>query len=81
MARIMSDVLGRRIRFQRVPDEAFTAALLENGLSGAMAQAMLDMMRAQDNGLDNLEPRTSENTTPTSFRQWCEDVLRPAVLG
>lgn len=81
MARVMSDVLGRRIRFERVPDEAFTASLLEHGMSEPMARAMLDMMRAKDNGLDNLEPRTPENTTPTSFRQWCEEVLRPAVLG
>ena len=27
-------------------------------------------------GLDNGEPRTPENTTPTSFHQWCEEVLR-----
>ena len=44
-----------------------------------MAQAMLDMMVAKDNGIDNAEPRTPESTTPTSFRQWCEDVLEPAV--
>ena len=36
---------------------------------------------AKDKGLDNAEPRTPENTTPTSFRQWCEEVLKPAVLG
>ena len=32
-------------------------------------------------GLDNARPRTPEGTTPTTFRQWCEEVLRPAVLG
>jgi hypothetical protein len=26
------------------------------------------------------EPRTPQNTTPTSFRQWCEEELKP-VLG
>jgi hypothetical protein len=31
--------------------------------------------------LDNAEPRTPENTTPTSFRWWCEQVLKPAVLS
>ena len=34
-----------------------------------------------ENVLDNAEPRTPENTTPTSFRWWCEQVLKPAVLG
>jgi hypothetical protein len=39
------------------------------------------MLIAKDKGLDNVELRTAENTTPTSFRQWCEEVLKPAVLG
>lgn len=34
-----------------------------------------------ENVLDNAEPRTPENTTPTSFRWWCEQVLKPAVLS
>jgi hypothetical protein len=32
-------------------------------------------------GMDNAEPRTPLSTTPTSFRQWCEEVLKPAVLA
>jgi len=31
--------------------------------------------------LDNAVKRTPENSTPTSFRQWCEEVLKPAVNG
>jgi hypothetical protein len=38
------------------------------------------MVRAKSEGLDNGEARTAQNTT-TSFRQWCEDVLKPAVTG
>jgi len=81
MARIMSEVLARPVRFQEVPGDAFKATLLSGGMSEPMAQAMLDMMHAKNNGLDTIEPRTPENTTPTGFRQWCEEVLRPAVLG
>jgi uncharacterized protein YbjT (DUF2867 family) len=79
MAQIMSDVLGRPVRFQQIPREAYKAGLTEHGMSEAMAQATLDMMVAKDNGIDNAEPRTPESTTPTSFRRWCEDVLEPAV--
>jgi uncharacterized protein YbjT (DUF2867 family) len=79
MAQIMSEVLGRPVRFQQITREAYKAGLTEHGMSEAMAQAMLDMMVAKDNGIDNAEPRTPESTTPTSFRQWCEDVLEPAV--
>jgi hypothetical protein len=50
-------------------------------MSEAMAQGNLDMLVAEDQGLDNAEPRTPESTTPTSFRQWCEEVLKPAVLA
>jgi len=81
MARIMSDVLGKPVRFQQVSLDAFKAQLLERGSSDAFAQGVVDMMIAKDNGLDDGEKRTPENTTPTSFRQWCEEVLRPAVMG
>ena len=40
---------------------------------------MVDMMVAKNEGLDNAEPRTPESTTPTSFRQWCEDTLKGVV--
>ena len=80
MARIMSEVLGTTVRFQQIPGEAFKARLLARGMSEAMAQGYLDMWVAYDQGIDTAEPRTPESTTPTSFRQWCEDVLRPAVL-
>jgi len=81
MARIISEVFGRPVRFQQIAGEAYKARLIEAGVSEAMAQGMLDMMTAKNAGLDNGEPRTPASTTPTSFRQWCEAVLRPAVLG
>jgi len=81
MAQIMSEVLQRPIRFQQIPGEAFKATLTECGMSEAMAQGMVDMMVAKNEGLDNAEPRTPQSTTPTSFRQWCEEVLKPAVLA
>ncbi len=79
MAQIMSEVLGKPVRFQQVPAEAYKDRMMSFGMSDAMAQGMLDMALAKDNGLDNAEPRTSENSTPTSFRTWCEEVLKPAV--
>lgn len=81
MAAIMTDVLGKPVRYQQVPGDALKAQLLERGASEAMAQGMLDMMVAKEEGLDEAQPRTAEATTPTSFRQWCLEVLKPAVLG
>jgi uncharacterized protein YbjT (DUF2867 family) len=81
MATIMSEVLDKPVRFQEVPGEAFKARLLQRGMSEAMAQANLDMWVAYDHGLDTAESRTPQSTTPTSFRQWCEDMLKPRVMA
>jgi uncharacterized protein YbjT (DUF2867 family) len=80
MAEIASEVLGREVRFQQTTFEAYKARFLGFGMSDAMAQGMTDMAWAKNEGLDNAVQRTPENTTPTSFRQWCEQVLKPAVL-
>ncbi|MGB8291254.1 NmrA family transcriptional regulator [Rhizobium ruizarguesonis] len=81
MAEIISDVLGKPVRFQQISFEAYKARFLQFGFSEAMAQGMTDMADAKNQGLDLGVERTPENTTPTGFRQWCEDVLRPALLG
>ncbi|RSN55263.1 NmrA family transcriptional regulator [Amycolatopsis sp. WAC 04182] len=79
LAEIMSDVLGRTVRYRQVSIEDFRATQLGQGWSEPMAQGMVDMMLAKEAGIDNAEPRTPEATTPTTFRQWCEEVLKPAV--
>lgn len=81
MAAIMSEVLNRPVRFEQIDGLAYKANLVANGMSDAMAQGMLDMALAKNDGLDNAEPRTFEATTPTTFRQWCQDVLQPALIA
>ena len=81
MAQIMSEVLGQPVRYQQIPAQALKDRLTGAGMSDAMAQATVDMMTAKDQGLDNAEPRTPESTTPTTFRQWCQEILKPAVLA
>src|SRR3984957_3439220 len=80
MAEIMSEVLGKQIGFRQIPFEAYKDRFTGFGMSDAMAQGMTDMAWAKNQGLDNAVQRTPENSTPTSFRQWCHDVLRAAVL-
>jgi uncharacterized protein YbjT (DUF2867 family) len=81
MAEIISEVLGKDVRFQQIPFQAYKDRFIGLGMSDAMAQGMTDMAWAKNEGLDNVVRRTPENSTPTSFRQWCEEVLKPAVLG
>lgn len=79
MAQIMSEALGRPVRFQQIAGSVLKARLLQSGRSEAMTRGYLDMCAAYDQGLAVAEPRPPESTTPTSFRQWCEEVLKPAM--
>jgi uncharacterized protein YbjT (DUF2867 family) len=81
IAAIISEVLGREVRYHQVPFDGFKAQLMARGMSEAFAQGYVDMMRAKDEGMDNAAARTSANTGPTTFRRWAEEELRPAVLG
>jgi hypothetical protein len=45
------------------------------------AQGVLDIETATDRGTYNSGSGAPESTAPTSFRQWCGDVLKPAVLA
>ena len=79
MAQIMSEVLQRPVRFQQVTDEAYKTTMMQYGMSETWAQGLVDMAVAVDQGCYNNEPRTAQSTI--SFRQWCEEVLKPAVLA
>jgi uncharacterized protein YbjT (DUF2867 family) len=79
MAEIMTTVLGRPVRFQQISPEAYKVNFVGFGMSDAMAQGMLDMALAKDAGIDLDVKRTPENSTPTTFAQWSEDVLVPAL--
>ena len=81
MARIISEVLGRPVRYERQSLGTFAATLSGYGFGDASVQRMVDMMRAKDDGLDDGILRTPETASPTTFRQWCEQVLKPAVLN
>jgi uncharacterized protein YbjT (DUF2867 family) len=81
MAQIMSEVLQRPVRYQQASGPDYKARMMQFGMSDAMAQGLLDMSLAKDAGLDNAVPRTAQASAPTSFRQWCQDVLKPAILA
>lgn len=81
MAQIMSEVLESPVHFQQVSSEAYKVTMMQHGMSEAWAQGMVDMAAAQNEGIYDADPRKSRPATPTSFRQWCEDVLKPAVLN
>jgi uncharacterized protein YbjT (DUF2867 family) len=81
MARILSEVLGRPVRFERISNDAFKARLMGRGMSDAMAQGNVDMWIAKGNGMDNAVKRTPESSTPTTFRDWASSVFRARVAS
>ena len=78
MACIMTEVLGKPIRFREVPGPGYKASLMQHGFSEPSPKAMLPKSAKASTRPSLARPRT---TTPTAFRQWCEEVLRPAVGG
>jgi hypothetical protein len=52
---------------------------MQHGSSEAFAQSLVDMFAEVGPGIYGAEPRTPETTTPTTFKEWCENTLKPAI--
>jgi uncharacterized protein YbjT (DUF2867 family) len=81
MARTISEVLGTPVRYQRQSLEDLGSTLAGYGMGAAFVDGMVEMMQAKDNGLDDGVQRTPDTSSPTTFRQWCEEVLKPTVTA
>ncbi|MFY4722867.1 NAD(P)H-binding protein [Streptomyces sp. LaBMicrA B280] len=81
LARIMTEQLGRPVRYEHQPLEELYTTLVGYGLHEAFAQGVVDMKRAKDQGLDAGVTRTPDTASPTGFEQWCARTLKPAVLS
>jgi uncharacterized protein YbjT (DUF2867 family) len=79
MAQVMSEVLGRTVRFQQITVADYQAMMLQHGASEAMAQDVADMIEATNHGIYDAEPRDPHAAAPTSFRQWCQNTLKPLI--
>ncbi|MFF4394044.1 NAD(P)H-binding protein [Streptomyces sp. NPDC001480] len=82
MAQVVSEVLDRPVRFQAVGSADYRATLLGHGVSEAWAQGLADMVDAlREQGFYGAGAPSTPETAPTGFRQWCEEVLRTAVMA
>ncbi|NUW39254.1 NAD(P)H-binding protein [Nonomuraea rhodomycinica] len=81
MAQVMSEVLERPVPFQQLDARTYKETMLRYGMSEAWAQGLVDMAAAQDDGIYDAERKALAAPAPTGFRQWCQEVLRPAVLA
>ncbi|GAA1218425.1 NAD(P)H-binding protein [Kitasatospora nipponensis] len=81
LARIMTEQLGRPVRYERRPLDEMRAALLGHGLDEAFVEGIVEMKRAKDLGLDAGVTRTPATASPTGFERWCAQNLKAAVLS
>lgn len=79
MGRVMSNVLGGEITFRSMPIEQFEGMMQSIGTSEGMVRDYASMMIAKNEGMDHMLPNAPRTNTPTTFRQWCEDELKPAL--
>ncbi|MEV4395630.1 NAD(P)H-binding protein [Nonomuraea sp. NPDC049607] len=81
LARIMTEQLGRPVRYRRQPLDELRSTLLGYGLNEAFVEGVVDMKRAKDQGLDAGVARSPRAGRATGFAQWCAETLKPAVLA
>ncbi|MCZ4098457.1 MULTISPECIES: NAD(P)H-binding protein [Streptomyces] len=81
LARIMTEQLGRPVRYERQSLDELHSTLVGYGLNEEFVQGIVDMKQAKDNGLDAGVTRTPDTASPTTFEQVCARTLKPAVLS
>jgi uncharacterized protein YbjT (DUF2867 family) len=70
------------LRYEQFPYDQMQQALTQMGLSPTKAAVYIEMFQAINTGvLAAQEPRSPENSTPTSFETFVQDVFVPAYHG
>ncbi len=67
------------LKYVQAPDDQFRAVLVQMGMSEQFAHLLLEMIGALNSGyMRALEPRTAQNTSPTSYETFVAETLAPA---
>src|SRR5262245_39936892 len=79
--KILSDSIGKPVKYVQItPDQAYQA-FLGMGASPGFAKALVEMYQALSKPNAIAESRTPETTTPTTLREWSDEVFRPLFAG
>jgi uncharacterized protein YbjT (DUF2867 family) len=80
VATIIGPAIGKPgLKYVQLPDDQFRAVLVQMGMSDQFARLLLEMIGALNSGhMRALEPRASQNTTPTTFETFVADSFVPA---
>lgn len=80
IAAVLSQALGRPIRFVQCSRQQARQAILDRAVSENVADQMLEMYDAVQSGrVRPQQPRSPETTTSTTLEEFARDVLRPLL--
>ncbi|MCP3098509.1 NmrA family NAD(P)-binding protein [Myxococcus sp. K15C18031901] len=80
VAAILSEALGRPVRYVQVGMDDTRKALVGYGMPGFMVDLFTEMFGAYNDGrMSPAESRSAETTTATALATWAREVLKPAV--
>jgi uncharacterized protein YbjT (DUF2867 family) len=80
MAGIAGGAIGKpELSYKTLPAMMIQMAMAQLGFASSVAKLMVEMDEAMNDGwMKPLEPRSAENTTPTTAEQFVEDTFAPA---
>ena len=80
VASMIGQAIGKPdLKYIQAPDDQFRGVLVQMGMSEQFARLLLEMIGALNSGyMRALEPRTPQNTTPTSFEAFTAEYFVPA---
>ena len=83
VAQIIGKAIGKAdLQYVQAPDEQVRPALIQVGMTPNMADLILEMSAALNSGhMRGLEPRSGQNTTPTSYETFVTEEFVPLYEG
>lgn len=78
MAEVIGQELGRPVAYRRMTLDDYASLLRSRGASGRTIADLTEAFAAQDHGIYDADWAAAE-PTPTDFRTWCREVLKPAM--
>jgi uncharacterized protein YbjT (DUF2867 family) len=80
LATIIGKAIGKPdLKYVNPPDDQIRVAMVQMGMSDQFVALILEMAGALNSGyMRTLEPRTSRNTTPTSYETFVAESFVPA---
>ena len=70
------------LSYTQVPLPMLESALVQGGFKKSMAALVIEMFQAENSGMcDPQQPRSAENTTPTTLETFVAEEFVPAYSG